>query len=160
MGNLSNELEAIMFQERTTRNRYSFDNLENSTRVLGFGKDGPLRLEYDTDVDEEFIENAWRDVLKRARKDMSAAGTETINNVNEAFCRIAESRGSVQLHQKWEQARDGVMTPEQACTTLGADDITTLDDGFLITLYSLRVCAVQNIRVACLTMIPGRRQSI
>jgi len=50
---------------------------------------------------------------------------------------IAEVRGSQALWKKWEQAKDGGMTPERAYSTLEVP--SEIDDGMLITIFSMRV---------------------
>ncbi|KAI0319953.1 hypothetical protein OF83DRAFT_1169745 [Amylostereum chailletii] len=132
-----NELQNIVIEERG-RDRFTFDNLETGTHVLGFGKEGHLGVEFGDDVEESFIENAWRDVVRRAWKEGSG-GTQLLTDGNEAFCRIAEVRNSVDLRNKWEHAQTVFMTPEQAFSTLGVEDSTTIDDTLLIALYQMRV---------------------
>jgi hypothetical protein len=49
-------------------------------------------------------------------------------------------RGSQALWKRWEQAKDGGMTPERAYTTLEVP--SEIDDGMLITIFSMRVSSL------------------
>ncbi|KAI0066711.1 cysteine proteinase [Artomyces pyxidatus] len=131
------ELQSIILEERT-RNRFTHENLQDAVKLLGFGKDGPLRLELDEVGNDqsgtEFIENAWKDAVRRAWRDPDAS---KLMEVNDAFRMIAEARENPLLHRIWELAKDGGMTPERAYNTL--DIPKEIDDALLITIYSMRV---------------------
>ncbi|KAF8262773.1 hypothetical protein EI94DRAFT_1773099 [Lactarius quietus] len=103
--------------------------------TLGFGPNGPLNVDYDYDVPDDFVENAWREALRHAWRE--GADGLRLTAANDAFRRIAEVRGSEALWKKWEQAKDGGMTPERAYATLEVP--SEIEDGMLITVFSMRV---------------------
>jgi len=84
---------------------------------------------------------AMADAFGRAGRDDIAwregGDTQRLSIANDAFRRIAEMRGNEALWKKWEQAKDGGMTPERAYSTLEVP--AEIDDGMLITIFSLRV---------------------
>jgi ubiquitin carboxyl-terminal hydrolase 25 len=118
------------------RLRFTFQDLVDATRLLGFGSDGPLGVDFEDDVPEEFIINAWRDALKRAWKD-TERGTELQRTVTDAFRVIADARGSVKLRKMWEDAKGKTMTPERAYDILEIP--REVDDAMLLTVFQLRV---------------------
>ena len=130
----SQTLQSFIFDERE-RGRFTHDNFQETPPILGFGIHGALGVEYDDDVPDDFVENAWRDAIRRAWRE--GGDGQRISNANDAFRRIAEMRGSEALWKKWEQAKDGGMTPERAYSTLEVP--AEIDDGMLITIFSMRV---------------------
>jgi ubiquitin carboxyl-terminal hydrolase 25 len=141
----SQALQSFIFDERE-RGRFTNENFQEAPQLLGFGVHGTLGVEYDDDVPDEFVENAWRDAIRRAWRD--GGDGQRILNANDAFRRIAEMRRSEALWKKWEQAKDGGMTPERAYSTLEVP--AEIDDGMLITIFSMRVSAsiVSDVRKA------------
>ncbi|KAI0275431.1 hypothetical protein BC834DRAFT_815748 [Gloeopeniophorella convolvens] len=131
---LSQPLQSFVFDERE-RGRFTLDDLADAPAVLGFGAHHALRVEYDDEVPDEFLENAWREAVRRAWRE--GADAQHITAANDAFRRLAEARGSEPLWKRWEQAKDGVMTPERAYTTLEVP--SDIDDGMLITVFAMRV---------------------
>ena len=130
----SQTLQSFVFDERE-RGRFTSENFQEAPQILGFGAHGTLGVDYDDDVPDEFVENAWRDAIRRAWRD--GGDGQRISSANDAFRRIAEMRGSEALWKKWEQAKDGGMTPERAYSTLEVP--AEIDDGMLITIFSMRV---------------------
>jgi ubiquitin carboxyl-terminal hydrolase 25/28 len=130
----SQTLQSFIFDERE-RGRFTHENFQETPPILGFGVHGALAVEYDDDVPDDFVENAWRDAIRRAWRE--GGDGQRISNANDAFRRIAEMRGSEALWKKWEQAKDGGMTPERAYSTLEVP--AEIDDGMLITIFSMRV---------------------
>jgi len=127
-------LDELVVMEQS-RGRFTFDNVEEAARKLGFGPEGDLRLDYDDDIDDQFIEEAWKDVIKRSWRDPENCA-EIARTANEAFRILAEARGSVRLMKAWENGKNK-MNPEQAYNTLEVPKET--DDAMLITVFGLRV---------------------
>jgi ubiquitin carboxyl-terminal hydrolase 25/28 len=75
--------------------------VEAASQVLGFGLDGPLRVAYDNDIPDEFIEDAWRECMKRSWWDYD--GGQTLQkDAKKALGILAEAKGSVRLRKIWE----------------------------------------------------------
>jgi ubiquitin carboxyl-terminal hydrolase 25/28 len=130
----SQTLQSFVLDERE-RGRFTLEDFQASPAVLGFGIHGTLGVEYEDDVPDEFVENAWREAVLRAWRE--GGDGQRLSSANDAFRRIAEMRGSEALWKKWEQAKDGGMTPERAYSTLEVP--AEIDDGMLITIFSMRV---------------------
>ncbi|KAI0296336.1 hypothetical protein B0F90DRAFT_1636470 [Multifurca ochricompacta] len=130
----SQTLQSFVFDERE-RGRFTREDFREAPTVLGFGFHGTLGVEYDDDVPDEFVENAWREAVRRAWRE--GGDGQHLTMANDAFRRMAEMRGSEALWKKWEQAKDGGMTPERAYSTLEVP--AEIDDGMLITIFSMRV---------------------
>ncbi|KAI0299946.1 hypothetical protein BC826DRAFT_906094 [Russula brevipes] len=130
----SQTLQSFVLDERE-RGRFTLEDFQSSPVVLGFGIHGNLGVDYEDDVPDEFVENAWREAVLRAWRE--GGDGQRLSSANDAFRRIAEMRGSEALWKKWEQAKDGGMTPERAYSTLEVP--AEIDDGMLITIFSMRV---------------------
>jgi ubiquitin carboxyl-terminal hydrolase 25 len=130
------ELQHLVMMERE-RLRFTHQDLLDATKTLGFGSDGPLGVEFEDDVPEEFIINAWRDALKRAWKD-TERGSELQRSATEAFRIIADARGSVKLRKLWEEGKGKTMTPDRAYDLLEVPKM--VDEAMLLTVFQFRVC--------------------
>lgn len=134
--NCPSSLQEILLMERS-RERFTNENLLSATKVLGFGADGPLAVEYDdADIPESFIENAWRECVKRSWKDHEN-GAEQLREATLAFRILAEARGSIALRRIWDSGKDKLMNPDRAYDTLEVPK--DVDDFMLITIYNMRV---------------------
>lgn len=130
----SQTLQSFVFDERE-RGRFTHEDFQEAPAILGFGVGGTLGVEYGDDVPDDFVENAWRDAIRCAWRE--GGDGQRLSTANDAFRRIAEMRGSQVLWKKWEQAKDGGMTPERAYLTVEVP--SEIDDGMLITIFSMRV---------------------
>ena len=129
------DLQNLILEERT-RNRFTRDDFFKAVSSLGFGHDGPLRVEFDESVEEEFIISAWRDGVRRSWKD-EADGSATRRDLNDALRVIADARGSAELHRIWEREKGSIMTVDTAYSTLGVSK--EMDENTLITVFDMRV---------------------
>ncbi|KAF8641193.1 hypothetical protein AX17_000828 [Amanita inopinata Kibby_2008] len=135
MGGCPASLQDLMVMERS-RDRFVAEDIISAAETLGFGVNGPLRVEYDeTDVPDEFIESAWRECIKRSWRD--PAGSTLQREATDAFRILAESRGSTRLRQAWESSKSNLMTPERAYSTLEIPK--DVDENMLITVFTMRL---------------------
>ncbi|KAJ7665439.1 hypothetical protein DFH06DRAFT_1187350 [Mycena polygramma] len=125
-----------LLESEQERGRFSYDDITHSAATLGFGTDGPLRVEYGTDVPDEFVENAWKECIKRSWYDHEG-GTKIQTEANKALKIIADSRGSRTLQRVWEHGKRGIMSPERAFDTLEVSK--EVDDELLITVFTMRL---------------------
>lgn len=129
------DLQNLILDERS-RGRFTQDDLLKAVGTLGFGHDGPLRVDFDDSVEEEFIINAWRDGIRRSWKD-ETNGSATRRELNDALKVIADARGSREMYQVWERERGSIMTVDTAYSTLGVSK--EMDENTLITVFDLRM---------------------
>ena len=129
------DLQNLLLDERT-RGRFTRDDFLKAVAALGFGHDGPLRVDFDESVEEEFIINAWRHGIRRSWKD-ETNGSATRRELNDAMRIIAEVRGSAEMHHVWEREKGSVMTVDTAYSTLGVSK--EMDENTLITVFDMRV---------------------
>ncbi|KAH7927253.1 cysteine proteinase [Leucogyrophana mollusca] len=128
------ELQNIVMEERT-RGRFTDEDLLNASKALGFGQDGPLSVEFEDDVPDEFIMQAWRDTIRRAWRDPQD-GPQRQRDANDGFRIIAESRGSAQLRKLWSDSTKNQMDPSRAYSLLEIPQET--EDEMLLTVYGMR----------------------
>jgi ubiquitin carboxyl-terminal hydrolase 25/28 len=107
-----------------------------ATTVLGFGLENVLHVEHEEDIPEDFVENAWKECVKRSWRDHHC-GAETHRIANESFRVLAEYRGSVRLRHVWENEKNRSMNPDKAYDTLEVPK--DVEDYMLITVYNMRV---------------------
>ena len=119
-----------------SRDRFTSDDLGKACTILGFGAEGPLKLDFDDDIPEDFIEGAWKECLKKSWRDPEH-GPDMLREANEAFRILAEARGSENLRRIWEAGKERVMNPEKAYDTLEVPK--DVDDAMLITVFNMRV---------------------
>ena len=113
----ANDLQNLVLDERT-RGRFTRDDFLKAVATLGFGHDGPLRVEFDDSVEEEFVIDAWRDGISRSWKD-ETNGSVIRRELNDALRIIAEVRGNAEMHRVWESEKGNIMTVDTAHSTLG-----------------------------------------
>jgi ubiquitin carboxyl-terminal hydrolase 25/28 len=136
-GSCPTELQELLVLEQS-RDRFTLEDVSTAITSLGFGADNVLRVEYDEDIPEEFIENAWKECIKRSWRDPEH-GSETQRFANDSFRILAEMRGSDKLRRTWEIGKNYYMNPERAYSTLEVPK--DVDDYMLITVYNMRVCS-------------------
>ncbi|KAG2022705.1 ubiquitin C-terminal hydrolase Ubp2 [Coprinopsis cinerea AmutBmut pab1-1] len=132
-GESSAQLQELMAMEQS-RNRFTEMDIHLAAQNLGFGPEGHLRVDYDDDVDEDFVENAWKDAVKRAYRD-PVNGSEMQRTADESLRILAEARGSNRLRQLWENKKNS-MSPERAYDTLEVP--ADVDDAMLIMVFNMR----------------------
>ena len=119
-------LDMILAEERS-RHRFTWQDVEKSKVLLGFGKDNVLGVDLE-DADDEFIIQAWKDAMKRVWRE--AEGASLRAELVDAFKVIADLRGSAKLRETWEKGKGSMMTLETAYSTLQVskefDDSTLL----------------------------------
>lgn len=135
MPNIPQDLQLLVVEERS-RMRYTQEDLQKALECLGFGPNGNLRLDYDDEVPDDFVADAWRDRIRRAWREPKD-GSELQREANDAFRIVAESRGSASLRKLWEDGRGRTMNPDRAYSTLEIP--TEVDDAMLLTVYMMRV---------------------
>jgi ubiquitin carboxyl-terminal hydrolase 25/28 len=117
------------------RGRFSLNDINAAAMTLGFGPEGPLGVEYGADVPDEFVENAWKECVKRSWRDY-VGGSKLQADATKALKIIADLRGSRTLQRVWENGKRGIMSPERAYDTLEVP--ATVDEEMLITVFTMR----------------------
>lgn len=141
------DLQNLVLEERT-RNRFTRDDFLKAVSMLGFGHDGPLRVDFDESVEEEFIISAWRDGIRRSWKD-EVNGSATRRELNDALRVIADVRGSAEIYRIWEREKGSIMTVDTAYSTLGVSK--EMDENTLITVFDMRVSETLSLSRGFLT---------
>lgn len=141
------DLQNLVLEERT-RNRFTRDDFLKAVSMLGFGHDGPLRVDFDESVEEEFIISAWRDGIRRSWKD-EVNGCATRRELNDALRVIADVRGSAEIYRIWEREKGSIMTVDTAYSTLGVSK--EMDENTLITVFDMRVSETLSLSRGFLT---------
>jgi len=129
------DLQNLILEERT-RNRFTRDDFSKAVGTLGFGHEGPLRVDFDESVEEEFIISAWRDGIRRSWKD-ETNGSAIRRELNDALRVIADARESAEMHRVWDREKGSIMTVDTAYSTLGVSK--EMDENTLITVFDMRV---------------------
>ena len=135
-GSGSQLLQDLLAMEQS-RERFTLDELDSAATTLGFGAENVLHVDYDEDIPDEFVENAWKDCIKRSWRDHDH-GAETHRLANDAFRILADHRNSVRLRTAWDNGKNIYMNPEKAYDTLEVPK--DVEDYMLITVYNMRVC--------------------
>ncbi|EGO31225.1 hypothetical protein SERLADRAFT_353805 [Serpula lacrymans var. lacrymans S7.9] len=129
------ELQNLVMEERG-RYRYTYEDLQNATKTLGFGKDGALGVDLEDDVPDDFVEQAWRDTVRRAWRDTQDS-SDLQRDANDAFRMIAESRGSSKLRSIWADSKHNQMNPSRAYSVLEVPQ--DVDETMLLTVFLMRI---------------------
>lgn len=143
-----------LLESEQERGRFSYDDINAAAATLGFGADGPLGVEYgsESDVPDEFIENAWKECVKRSWHDY-LDGTKLQTEATKALKIIADARGSRTLQRVWEHGKRGVMSPDKAYDTLEVPK--DVDEEMLITVFSMRASYLFLLLNGLLTSFSG-----
>lgn len=129
-------LQDILISE-STRGRFATEDLENAVYALGFGMNHDLGVELDGDVEDDFIENAWKEAIKKSWKDPEN-GADLQRKANDALRMIAEAQSRHGLRQVWQTKKHGLMSPDRAYKVLEIPE--SVDEHMLITVFAMRVC--------------------
>ena len=129
------DLQNLVREERM-RNRFTQDDFLKAICTLGFGPDGPLGVDLDESVEEEFIINAWRDGIRRSWGD-ETNGSVTRQELNDALRIIADVSGGEEMRRVWEHERSSIIAADTAYSTLGVSK--DMDESALITAFDMRV---------------------
>lgn len=140
VGDCPPELEDLLVEEQS-RGRFSKTDLDDAIKTLGFGADNELKLEFEDDLDDNFIARAWKDSLRRSWRDPN--GPVKRRELNDAFRIVAEARRSRELWKMWDDENTRGMSPEKAYSTLEVP--MEVDEEMLITVYGMRVCYMYRI---------------
>ncbi|KAI0363306.1 cysteine proteinase [Pilatotrama ljubarskyi] len=133
--NVPQELQTLIVEERS-RYRLTPDDLYDAAKTLGFGRDGELGVELDSEVDDDFIAQAWRSARQRAWQNPANAPTRRAG-LNHALRLVAEYRGSEKLLKVWNDEKGTGMSPENAYSTLEVP--REVDETMLLTVFSMRI---------------------
>ncbi|KAJ7204386.1 hypothetical protein GGX14DRAFT_646865, partial [Mycena pura] len=136
LGNDCVELATLLNSE-TTRGRFAYEDINAAATTLGFGADTPLNVEYGADVPDEFVENAWKECVKKSWRD-DDGGSRIQTEASTALKTLAIARGSHALLKVWEHGQRGIMSPERAYDTLEVPK--DVDEDMLIMIYNMRAC--------------------
>lgn len=128
-------LQDLLISE-STRERFTTEELENAAAVLGFGMNYDLGVELDNDVEDDFVESAWKEAIKKSWKDPDN-GADLQRKANEALRIIAEAQGRHKLRQVWQAKKLSLMSPDRAYKVLEVPE--NVDENMLITVFALRV---------------------
>jgi ubiquitin carboxyl-terminal hydrolase 25/28 len=139
-GSCPPQLQELVATEQS-RDRFTLEDVSVAATILGFGLENILHVEYEEDIPDDFVENAWKECVKRSWRDHER-GAETHRIANESFRILAEYRGSVRLRAIWENEKNRSMNRDKAYDTLEVPK--DVEDYMLITIYNMRVSLFLN----------------
>jgi ubiquitin carboxyl-terminal hydrolase 25 len=130
-----------LVQIERSKGFWSSTDLHKGARLLGFGEDGAMRIPFDSDVDENFLinafQNAWRDADSTYRHDSERRDAHR-QELKEALKMACQFSGNPELVARYEQeVRIRTMDPSRAYGVFGATG--DIDDEMLLVVYSMRV---------------------
>ena len=88
-----------------SRGRFTLEDVDKAARILGFGFDNVLGVDYNDEIPDDIVEKAWRDSNGRSWRDLEH-GSEVRRLTNDAFRMLAETRGSITLRKTWEAGKN------------------------------------------------------
>jgi ubiquitin carboxyl-terminal hydrolase 25 len=123
--------QQLIIDERE-RGRFTQDDIDRASQILGFGENGPLGVSLD-DVDALFIVNAVDHALQTA-----AAKGLSARDIGDAFRIVAHTSGNRSIVETYERmAARGWMSVDDAYRTLGASK--EVDDAMLIMAAQMQM---------------------
>lgn len=134
------DLESLIVTERS-RGRFNEEDVQKAIWVLGFGSDNSLKVDYDEDVDDNFLRHAWKDAVRRSWNEPDASSRR--RDLNEAIRVVAEWKRSTELMKAWDMEVTNAMTPDKAYDTLEVP--LSVDEEMLIAVYTMRVSSMSLI---------------
>lgn len=134
------DLESLIVTERS-RGRFNEEDVQKAIWVLGFGSDNSLKVDYDEDVDDNFLRHAWKDAVRRSWNEPDASSRR--RDLNEATRVVAEWKRSTELMKAWDMEVTNAMTPDKAYDTLEVP--LSVDEEMLIAVYTMRVSSMSLI---------------
>ena len=102
-------LQELIAMEQS-RGRFTLGDVDKAARTLVLGVD------YDDEIPDDIVENAWRDCIERSCLDLER-GSEVRRLANDAFRILAETRGSIRLRKTWEAGKNMTQSNQQATVT-------------------------------------------
>ena len=133
---MPDELRSFIENEKQERGRFTMEEHARHARTLGFGRNSSLEVELNSDVEDDFIVQAWR--RARQRTWLTAADqTEKRVQLDDALRVVAQQRGSVALVKVWSEEEGSGMLLETAYQML--DVPVEADDTTVLTAYTMRV---------------------
>lgn len=150
------DLESLIVTERS-RGRFNEEDVQKAIWVLGFGSDNSLKVDYDEDVDDNFLRHAWKDAVRRSWNEPDASSRR--RDLNEAIRVVAEWKRSTELMKAWDTEVTNAMTPDKAYDTLEVP--LSVDEEMLIAVYTMRVSSLSLIcKCLILTRILRSKSSL
>lgn len=133
------DIQTLVMEERD-RSRPTYTEFEEATLALGFSTHGNslLGIPYTADIEDEFIKNAWMEVIKRSWRELdSSVASRQQKEAMDALRLVAEFRGSSWLRGVWEKGSRSIMSPEKAYETLEVP--MDVDEAMLVIVYEMRL---------------------
>jgi ubiquitin carboxyl-terminal hydrolase 25/28 len=147
------EALAIFINTEKSKDYWMSSDFERAQRQLGFGNDGPLRIEFDEDVDGVFLMGAYKSSFDEIQQSFSGAVTGAdmvknederdvaLRNLKEAVAIVAQFTGREELvNYVKEQLAKRTLDPVMAYSALGAN--AEMDDDLILTIFGMRVSHV------------------
>lgn len=137
------ETLSLFAQTEKSKGYWFKDEREKGLKMLGFGDDGPLRIDFDeSDVDGPFLINAyisaWNSVNAAYGLKKPDERDVELRELKDAVVVVAQSTGREDLvSYVEEELRKRSRDPAQAYATLGANH--EMDDEIILAIFSLRV---------------------
>lgn len=103
---------------------------------LGFGENRQLKVEWSSDIDDDYLMSAWKDAMRRAWDDPPTSKQRRAELTAAALV-LAEQRESRTIIQQL-RTYSLDMDPEQAYRVLEVPK--DVEEGMLLMVYQLRVC--------------------